>query len=198
MAIVEHSNKQKFSYADYLTWKDDQRWEIIDGEPILMSPAPNRFHQTISRRIEYQIEHYLRDKVCEVFNAPFDVRLEDAEISDQNSFNVFQPDLLVVCDPAKLMNNHGCIGAPDWIVEIISPSTASRDHIVKRAIYERFGVKEYWIVQPTDRIIMVYRLSPEGFYEKPDVFSETDIITVGILPELQIDLKDVFKGFEVG
>jgi Uma2 family endonuclease len=198
MAIVEHSNRQKFSYADYLTWKDDQRWEIIDGEPILMSPAPNRFHQTISRRIEYQIEHYLRDKVCEVFNAPFDVRLEDAEISDQNSFNVFQPDLLVVCDPAKLMNNHGCIGAPDWIVEIISPSTASRDHIVKRAIYERFGVKEYWIVQPTDRIIMVYRLSPEGFYEKPDVFSETDIITVGILPELQIDLKDVFKGFEVG
>ncbi len=193
MTIVQHSEKEKFSYADYLSWKDDQRWELINGEPLLMSPAPNRYHQTISRRVGYQIEHYLQDKTCEVFDSPFDVRLEEAGISDQNSFYVVQPDLVVVCDPSKL-DDHGCIGVPDWIIEIISPSTASHDHIVKRAIYERFGVKEYWIIQPAERIVMVYQLTHEGCYGKPDVFSETDVITVGILPELQIVLKPVFKG----
>jgi Uma2 family endonuclease len=197
MSIVEHAEKHKFSYSDYLTWEDDQRWEIIDGEPRLMSPAPNRFHQTILRRVAFQTEHYLQDKTCEAVISPFDVRLEHAEISDTNAFNVVQPDLLVVCDPAKLENNHGCIGAPDWVIEIISPSTASHDHIVKRALYERFGVKEYWIIQPMDCIVMVYQLSPEGFYGKPDVYSETDIVTVGVLPELQIDLQRVFKGIAV-
>jgi Uma2 family endonuclease len=195
MTIVQHSEKTKFSYADYLTWTDDQRWELINGEPLLMSPAPNRFHQTISRRIEYQIEHYLRDKTCEVFDSPFDVRLEQAGILDKNAFHVVQPDLLVVCDPSKL-DSHGCLGAPDWIIEIISPSTASHDHIVKRTIYEQFGVKEYWIIQPVDRIVMVYQLTSGGCYGKPDVYSESDSITVGILPELQIDLKSVFKGAE--
>ena len=111
------------------------------------------------------------------------------------SFNVVQPDLLVVCDPAKL-DTHGCLGAPDWIIEIISPSTASKDHIVKRELYERFGVNEYWIVQPMDRLVMVYQLTPDGRYGRPAVYSESDVITVGILPELQIDLKPVFKGAE--
>ena len=195
MTIVQHSEKERFSYADYLTWKDDQRWELINGQPLLMSPAPSRFHQTISRRVEYQIEHYLQDKSCEVFDSPFDVRLEAAGISDKNAFHVVQPDLLVVCDPSKL-DDHGCLGAPDWIIEIISPSTASHDHIVKRAIYEQFGVKEYWIIQPADQIVMVYRLNAEGCYGKPDVHSESDIIPVGIFPELQIDLKRVFKRTE--
>lgn len=195
MTIVQHSEKERFSYADYLTWKDDQRWELISGEPMLMSPAPNRMHQTVLRRLGYQIEHYLLDKTCELFFAPFDVRLEEACISDKNAFHVVQPDLLVVCDPSRLVS-HGCIGAPDWIIEIISQSTASQDHIVKRAIYERFGVKEYWIIQPPDQLVMVYSLTAEGCYGKPAVYSESDIITVGILPELQIDLKPVFKGAE--
>ncbi len=196
MTIAQHSEKERFSYADYLTWTDDQRWELINGEPLLMSPAPNRFHQTVSRRLGYQIEHYLQDKkTCEAFNSPFDVRLEEAGISDNNAFNVVQPDLLVVCDHSKL-DDHGCLGAPDWIIEIISPSTASKDHIIKRELYERFGVTEYWIVQPLDRLVMVYQLNPDGHYGRPDVYTESDVITVGILPELRIDLKRVFKGME--
>jgi Uma2 family endonuclease len=195
VTIVQHSEKEKFSYADYLIWKDDRRWELINGEPLLMSPAPNRIHQTVSRKLEFQIETYLQGKTCEVFYAPFDVRLAEPDTRTEDIIHVVQPDLLVVCDPSKL-DIHGCLGAPDWIIEIISPSTASHDHIVKRAIYERFGVKEYWIIQPVDRIVMVYRLTSERFYGKPDVYSESDMITVGILPELQIDLKPVFKGTE--
>jgi Uma2 family endonuclease len=193
MTIVQHSEKEKFSYADYLTWHDDQRWELINGEPLLMAPAPNRIHQTVSRKLSYQIESYMQDKPCELFFAPFDVRLEEPGTSNEDIFNVVQPDLLVVCDPAKL-DTHGCIGAPDWIIEIISPSTASKDHIIKRELYERFGVTEYWIVQPMDRLIMVYQLTPDRCYGRPAVYSESDIVTVGILPELQIDLKPVFKG----
>lgn len=197
MSFLEHSNKQIFSYADYLTWKDDKRWEIIAGEPILMSPAPNRIHQTTIKRLAFQIESYLQDKPCELFLSPFDVRLEPSEAPNDKAYHVVQPDLLVVCEPTKL-DDHGCIGAPDWIIEIISPFTASHDHIVKRALYEKFRIKEYWIIHPTDRIVMVYRLSPEGSYGKPEVYSEADNITVGILPELQIDLKAVFKGIDAG
>ncbi|MBI5590627.1 MAG: Uma2 family endonuclease [Deltaproteobacteria bacterium] len=195
MTIVQHSEKERFSYADYLTWKDDQRWELINGEPLLMSPAPNRFHQTVSRKIEYQIESYLQGKSCEVFYAPFDVRLAEPETRTEDIVHVVQPDLLVVCDPSKL-DTRGCLGAPDWIIEIISPSTASKDHIIKRELYERFGVTEYWIVQPLDRLVMVYQLNPDGRYGRSAVYSASDIITVGILPELQIDLKLVFKGIE--
>ena len=193
MTIVQHSEKKRYSYADYLTWKDDQRWELINGQPMLMSPAPNRIHQTVLRRLGYQIESYLQDKTCELFFAPFDVRLEEPNTCNEDVFNVVQPDLMVICDPAKL-DNHGCIGAPDWIIEIISPSTASKDHIMKRELYERFGVTEYWIVQPIDRLIMVYQLTPDTCYGRPAVYSEADIITVGVLPELQIDLKKVFAG----
>jgi Uma2 family endonuclease len=195
MTIEQHSEKEKFSYTDYLTWSDDQRWELINGEPLLMSPAPNRIHQTVLRRLGYQIEAYLQGKTCELFFAPFDVRLEEAETLNEDIFNVVQPDLIVVCDPAKL-DKYGCHGAPDWTIEIISPSSASKDHIIKRELYEQFRVIEYWIVQPLDRLVMVYQLTSDGRYGRPAVYSESDIITVGILPELQIDLKPVFKGTE--
>ncbi len=191
MPTAKQIEQKRFSYADYLTWDDDNRWELIAGEPVLMSPVPNRMHQTISRRIEYQIEHYLRDKTCEVFDAPFDVRLESAQTGNEFTFHVVQPDIVVVCDPSKL-DDHGCIGVPDWTIEIISPSTASHDHIVKRAIYERFGVKEYWIIQPVDQIVMVYLLNDTGCYGKPDVYCREDQVQVGILQELQINLKEIF------
>ena len=192
MTISHPVEKKRFSYADYLTWADDQRRELIHGEPVLMSPAPNRSHQTVLRKLGYQIETYLRGKTCELFLAPFDVRLGESGVCNEGVFEVVQPDLLVVCNPSKL-DEKGCFGAPDWIVEIISSSTASRDHIVKRELYEHFGVIEYWIVQPLDRLVMVYRLRPDGLlYGRPDVYAESDIVTVGIFPALQIDLKQVF------
>ncbi|WP_028323857.1 Uma2 family endonuclease [Desulfatirhabdium butyrativorans] len=192
MKAVRKFDEKRYSYADYLQWHDEERYELIDGEPVLMSPAPNRAHQTISRNLEYHIFSFLQDRSCHVFDAPFDVRLEPHPIPDEASFHVVQPDIVVVCDPAKL-DDHGCIGAPDWVIEIVSPSTASKDHIIKRQLYEQFGVREYWIVQPLDKILLVYRLLADGKYGKPDVYCSEDAVTVGILPELKIDLREVFR-----
>ncbi len=160
-----------------------------------MSPAPNRIHQTISRRLAFQIESYLQGKTCELFFAPFDVGLARNDACSEEIYDVVQPDLLVVCNPS-ILNDLGCIGAPDWIIEIISPSTASKDHLIKRELYERFGVSEYWIVLPLDGLIMVYQLTPEGSYGRPEVYSASDVVTVGILPELRVDLKQVFEGLD--
>jgi len=191
LETVRKVDDNRFSYADYLQWHDNERRELIDGTPMLMSPAPNRIHQTVLRRIASRIEGFLQDRPCELFFAPFDVRLEPLPIPNDQSFHVVQPDILVVCDPSKL-DDHGCNGPPDWVIEIVSPSTASRDHIVKRQLYERFGVLEYWIVQPMDQIVLVYHLGNDGEYGKPDVYSSEDVVTVGILPELKIDLGEVF------
>ncbi len=165
------------TYADYLTWNDDERWEIIGGEVCNMSPAPGRTHQTVSRRMAFEINALLKDDAFEVFYAPFDVRLAHADSADQHITDVVQPDILVVCDPEKL-DERGCKGAPDWVIEITSPKTASRDHIAKRKLYERHGVREYWIVQPVDRVVMVYRLDSDGRYARPDVYGETDAVPI--------------------
>ncbi len=191
MRSAKQIDLNRFSYADYLTWDDDKRWEVIDGTPISMSPAPNRIHQAVSRNLIIQIGNQLKGHSCGLFHSPFDVRLEAAETGNELAFHVVQPDIVVVCDPSKL-DDHGCNGAPDWIIEIISPFTASHDHIVKRAIYERFGVKEYWIIQPVDEIVMVYLLNDTGCYGKPDVYCREDQVHVGILPELRIELKEIF------
>lgn len=192
MKTARKFSETRYSYADYLKWTDDERYELINGVPVLLSPAPNRAHQTISRNLEYQIFSFLQNSSCQVFDAPFDVRLEPHPIHDEASFHVVQPDIVVVCDTSKL-DDHGCIGAPDWVIEIVSPSTASQDHIIKRQLYERFGVREYWIVQPLDRIVMAYHLLDDGNYGKPDVYCSEDVVTVEILPELKIDLREVFK-----
>jgi Uma2 family endonuclease len=139
----------------------------------------------------FEINALLKDDACEVFYAPFDVRLGHANATDQDITDVVQPDILVVCDPEKL-DERGCKGAPDWVIEITSPGTASRDHIAKRKLYEQYCVKEYWIVQPVDRVVMVYRLEPDGCYARPDVFGETDAVPVEVIPGLVLDLKRVF------
>jgi len=180
-----------YTYADYQTWNDNERWEIIGGEAWNMSPAPGRTHQTVSRRMAFEIHALLKDEDCEVFYAPFDVRLAHADSADQEISDVVQPDILVVCDPEKL-DERGCKGAPDWIIEITAPKTASRDHIAKRKLYERHGVGEYWIVQPVDRVVMVYRLDPDGRYARPDVYGETDVVSARAVPGLVMDLKRVF------
>jgi Uma2 family endonuclease len=192
METARKFDEMRYSYADYLQWRDEERYELIDGAPVLMSPAPNRAHQTILIRIAYQIEAYLQNRLCQQFPAPFDVRLEPRPKPDDESFHVVQPDIVVVCDPSKL-DDHGCIGAPDWVIEIVSPSTASKDHIIKRQLYEQFGVREYWIVQPLDKIVLVYHLLDDGKYGKPDVYCNEDVVTVGVLPELKIDLREVFR-----
>jgi Uma2 family endonuclease len=157
--------ERHFTYGDYRRWPDDERWELIDGRPFNMSPAPTRLHQKLVLEIARQLGNQLEDGPCEVYVAPFDVRLADGDESDEEVANVVQPDVIVICDPTKL-DDAGCRGAPDWIVEVLSRSTAVKDQTEKLALYERHGVREYWLVHPTDQVLTIYRLQ-DGAYGRP-------------------------------
>lgn len=184
------SRSGTFSYADYSRWPDDERWELIGGEAFGMSPAPTRLHQDVAIGMLVQVHAALAGTSCRVYVAPLDVRLPIADEADDSVVDVVQPDLAVVCDPSKL-DSRGCRGAPDWIVEVLSPHTAAKDQGPKRALYESRGVREYWLVHPTDRTVAIYRLE-DGRYGKPDVYPTEDETTVAILPELAIRWQDVF------
>jgi len=155
------------TYADYCTWTEDRRYELIDGVAYLMAPAPTFAHQTIAFEIGRQAGNALEGKPCRVLVAPLDVRLPKPGQSDDETDTVVQPDMLVVCDPAKI-EPRGVRGAPDWVVEVLSPATASHDQIVKRRIYEQAGVPEYWMVHPQDRVLSVCRLK-DGVYGAPEI-----------------------------
>ena len=185
--------EDRFTYADYLTWDDDRRWELIDGEAFCMSPGPNRRHQELLLALARPFADYLDDKNCSIFVAPFDVCLSsDANESDQEIDTVVQPDIFVVCDPDKL-NDRACKGAPDLVVEILSPGTSKRDIATKYELYQRHGVKEYWLMYPNDRTLLVYRLSDDSRYATPEVFGESDIVPVPLLGDLIIDMGKVFR-----
>ncbi|MDU9047758.1 MAG: Uma2 family endonuclease [Candidatus Electrothrix sp. Rat3] len=179
------------TYADYLTLPEDEQWELIEGVPCAMSPAPSRIHQKVSGRLFRQLDAFLEQKNCEVYYAPFDVRLQHAEETEDQISTVVQPDLVVVCDPDKL-DEKGCLGAPDLVIEIVSPSTASMDNIKKLALYEKYGVREYWIVHPVDQIVMVRYLEEKGGYGKAVIHDATGIIAVRVLPGLMMKLDAVF------
>ena len=175
----------KYSYADYAQWPEDERWELIDGVPYAMT-APQRLHQDIVFELGRQIGNYLQGKPCKGYTAPFDVRLPRQDEADAKVETVVQPDLNVICDPSKL-DKQGCRGAPDWIVEVLSPSTALKDMDSKRGLYQRHGVQEYWIIHPEDRWILVYTLDAQGRYGQPGVFGMDEPTVVQRFPELSID-----------
>jgi len=184
---------KKYSYADYLTWSDDERWELIDGIPYNMSPAPIPNHQRISVELVRQIANYLIDKTCEVFDSPLDVRFpKGKKKNDKEIFDVVQPDIIVVCDEDKI-DDKGCSGAPDIVIEILSPSTASRDVIKKRMLYEKNKVKQYWIVDPSEKEIYIYILQDNGKYGDPEIYKKSDKIKVEGFDGLEIDLSLVFR-----
>jgi Uma2 family endonuclease len=192
VAHVQHKTEQKWTYADYRTWPDDERWELIDGEAFLMSPAPTRRHQEISIELASQFHVHLKGKWCKVYVAPFDVRLSAGEGTDDEAIlTVVQPDIVVVCDPSKL-DERGCIGVPDLIVEILSPSTAERDLKDKFYLYQRVGVKEYWLVSQSDSTLMVFKLNAIGEYGRPEMYGARDRVDVPMLGDLVVDLADVF------
>jgi len=171
-----------YTYADYLKFPDDERWEIIDGVAYGMSPSPSDDHQGLSAEILAQVHAQLRGKQCHVRAAPFDVRFNGADTSD----TTVQPDLVVVCDRSKI-TLAGLVGTPDWVVEILSPTTASKDQITKRALYERHGVPEYWLVHPVDRILTIYRLDAGARYGAADIRELSDKTEVAAVPGLEID-----------
>jgi len=181
-----------YTYGDYLKWDDDERWELIDGIAYNMTPAPSRFHQQVSGELVFQLLSYLRNSSCKVYAAPFDVRLPEGDESDEAVRTVVQPDISVICDPSKL-DDKGCKGSPDLIVEILSPATARKDMKEKFLRYERAGVKEYWVADPSGKTVSVFKLSGVGLFGRPDVYGEEERIKVGILEDLEIDLKTVFS-----
>ena len=183
----------RFTYGDYLLWPEQERWELVHGEAFAMTPAPSRAHQRAVIAMGSQFYQQLLGKQCEVYCAPFDVRLPTSDQKDEEIETVIQPDLLVVCDSSKL-DDKGCKGAPDLVVEVVSPHSAIMDLKIKFALYEKAGVKEYWIVHPNERIVMVFTLGANGEYGKPAVYAQEDRISVAPLVEVEIDLQPVFAG----
>lgn len=173
------------TYADYCRWPDGVRYELVDGRAHAMSPAPSSRHQEVLGELFRQIADALDGKPCRAYLAPFDVRLPRGDESDDAIETVVQPDLSVICDRSKI-DERGCRGAPDWIIEVLSPSTAGHDMIVKRALYEREGVREYWIVHPTDRVVTIHTLVA-GAYGKPFVHEFEGRLVSHVLPDVVID-----------
>ncbi|OWP64539.1 restriction endonuclease [Hymenobacter amundsenii] len=186
---------RRYTYADYLTWQLTEWVELLKGRVRLMSPAPKRRHQDISRNVSTPIAGYLRGQSCKTYAAPFDVRLSRATPNGDASIEtVVQPDICVVCDPAKL-DERGCLGAPDWIIEIVSPGNVARDTRDKLELYQEAGVREYWIVLPEQQNVLVYLLDDAtARYELRGEFHTPGPIPVATLPELVMEWAEVFEG----
>ncbi len=189
MTISELDLSKSYSYAEYLTWQFKERVELIRGKILKMSPAPSREHQQISSKLHLQIGFYFENQPCEVYHAPFDVRLPIPK--GKRIETVVQPDLCVICDLEKL-DKQGCNGAPDWVLEILSPGNSQKEMGAKFEVYQESGVKEYWIVNPLDQVVFAYVLNEEGVFigKKPMVHG--DMASPTIFPELNIDLAKVF------
>lgn len=184
------SSRRTFTYADLRSWPDDERWELIEGEAFAMT-GPSWQHQLVCGNLLTQLNLRFQGKGCLVFPAPFDVRLPELDEHDDLVETVVQPDLVVVCDKAKL-DARGCRGAPELVVEILSPSTAARDHVIKRALYERHGVREYWLVHPLDRILMIYRRDESGRFVQAEPVEAAGKHTSPSFEALEIDWDAVF------
>ncbi|GHV91414.1 hypothetical protein AGMMS50268_19170 [Spirochaetia bacterium] len=178
--------KSYYTYADFLEWDESERCELVDGE-IVMLGAPTSDHQHLVMELAYQIRRFLEGKSCQVFPAPFDVRLHPAE--DDSDDTVFEPDIVVICDPSKI-EKRGCKGAPDLIIEIMSPSSARYDRVVKFRRYQQAGVREYWIADPETKSVQACIL--ENGHYTVTMYDDTNTAPVSVLPGCTIDLTTVF------
>ena len=181
-----------YSYAHYLTWLFDDRVELIRGKVFKMSPAPSRFHQGVSIRISSPLFNYLESRQCQVYTAPFDVRFPKESKADKDIYTVLQPDICVICDRSKL-DDKGCIGAPDIVVEILSPGNNKHELLRKYKVYEEFGVKEYWVVSAADKTFLKYTLDEDGKYQPSKLFTLSEKVYSDVLPGFELDLDRVFE-----
>lgn len=180
-------NKQ-YSYSDYLLWKFSERVELIKGFIKKMSPAPNRMHQAISSNLNVYLHNHFKGKSCNFYAAPFDVRLPIK--SNNKTATVVQPDLCVICDKSKL-DDAGCNGAPELIIEILSPNNSKHDLDTKFKLYEEAGVLEYWIIEPTGKIVFIYTLVNKK-YIGLQPFTEGNEIISPLFPDFKVVLDDIF------
>ena len=193
MQLSDIDLNKTYSYADYLKWTFEDRLELIKGKVFKMTPAPASKHQRISWVISGELYHFLKDKSCEAYSAPFDVRLPRRNgDGDQQIFTVVQPDVCVICDPAKV-DKRGCVGAPDIVVEILSPGNNQTELRNKYEVYEESGVLEYWIISPQDKSFLKYVLV-DGRYQATRPLVVGDTITTAILPDFELSVETVFAG----
>ena len=186
MGSQARMEETRYTYADYCRWETDDRYELIDGVPYLMSPSPNHVHQDISGKLYRVFGNHLEGKPCRVYCAPLDVRLN----ADSGDDTVVQPDVLVVCDKNKL-DKGGVNGVPDLVIEVLSPSSRNYDSGLKLDIYLKAGVRECWIVNPEFNTVRIYIKNADG-EETVKTYEGNDIIPVGILPGFSISLKEIF------
>ena len=173
----------RFTWQDYQAWPTEERWEIIDGIAYNMSPAPSTKHQRVAGKLHANLDRSLSGKGCIPFIAPTDVKLSDQD--------VVQPDILVVCDPAKITESH-IEGAPDVVVEVLSPHTSAKDLREKKALYERAGVKEYVVVDPLEHYAIRFLSTADGF-DKGTVFGPDQRLVVMTLEGAEVPLWEVFE-----
>jgi len=196
MKFADLDLTKTYTYADYFQWKFEERVELIKGKIFKMSPAPNRFHQELSGYIHSKLYVFLSDKPCKVYSAPFDVRIPRSSRNDKNIITVLQPDICVICDLSKL-DKRGCIGAPDIVVEILSPGNNAKELVKKHQVYEEAGVKEYWVVSPQDQWLRAYTLE-EGKFLESAFFVPGDIFTSSVLTGFSISLTELFRDIDPG
>lgn len=180
-----------YSYSDYLKWELEERLELIKGKIFKMTPAPSSFHQTVSGNIYGTIWNFLKGKPCMVFAAPFDVRLARIK-NEQEILTVVQPDICVVCDKSKI-DEKGCLGAPDIVVEILSPGNNKKELRNKFEVYEEAEVQEYWIVHPTEMTFTRYILDENKRYQPTRLLVGGDQVTTSVLPGFVLKLDEVFE-----
>lgn len=184
------NEREQLTYEEYLTLEDGVRYEVIDGQIYNMSPAPTTKHQAVQRELLTEFSLYLRGKTCTVFGSPIDVCFSEEDNDIKKIKEWVEPDLVVVCDKNKIHEKR-IVGVPDLVVEILSPSTAKVDKIVKYNRYQRAGVKEYWIVDPSNETIDVYLLHQDAFKHSGTFFKD-DTLSVQLLEGFTIDLSNVF------
>lgn len=180
-----------YTYADYLKWTFDERLELIKGYIFKMSPAPAEIHQRILGVVGVELYNNLRGKPCRVYFAPFDVRLVRKSANDQEITTVVQPDICVICDLQKI-DEKGCLGAPDIVVEILSPGNNKTELKNKYEVYEEAGVKEYWIIQPQGKTFFKYVLNEKGQFQPTKLLTLGDVVTSLLLPNFALNLDEVF------
>jgi Uma2 family endonuclease len=195
--VVNEPNSEYgyYSYADYLTWKFDEVVELIKGKIFKKAAAaPKRIHQKVSIKIASKLYTFLEGKQCQVYDAPFDVRFPKGSKEDHKIHDVVQPDICVICDPEKL-DERGCIGAPDLIVEILSPGNSKTELKHKFELYESQGVREYWIIHPENQNILIYTLT-NGKYVPSPLLTSGDVIESVAVEGFKLDLEEFFKDIE--
>jgi Uma2 family endonuclease len=190
MTLAKLDMSKTYTYADYLNWSFDDRVELIRGKVFKKSPAPNPRHQYLSMEISGRLWNFLRGQECKVYPAPFDVRLSITAADDSQITTVVQPDISVVCDPDKI-DGRGCIGAPDIVVEILSPSNNEQELNSKYDIYEQSGVREYWVVFPTEQAIIVYTLV-NGRFEGSKPYTHSGLLVSSVLSGFSLNISELF------